>query len=398
VPANFLHGVETVYVEKGAVPVRVVKSAVIALVGSAPSGPVNVPTLVLSDKDAAQFGDAGGSYTIPNALKAILDHGAANVVVINVATAGLEANAVTAAAVIGGTVAVTGQRTGLEALKDCFSLFGFVPKILIAPVFCTQSSVSTALITNATQMRAIALIDAPIGTTVQQAVTGRGPSGTINFQTSSDRAVLCYPHLKRYDAATDSTVLEPMSQRLAGLMAKNDLDNGYWWSPSNKEFAGVVGVERTISAAVNDATTEANLLNENGIVTVFNSFGTGFRSWGNRTAAWPTVSHPRNFINIRRTADIVAESLELAMLQFIDKPINQAVIDSIRDTVNAFLRTLVARGAIIDGECTFDPAKNPLTEIAAGHLTFDYSLMPPTPAERITFEQFVDIELLAALS
>lgn len=83
-----------------------------------------------------------------------------------------------------------------------------------------------------------------------------------------------------------------------------------------------------------------NQLNEAGILTVFSSFGTGFRTWGNRSAAWPSVTHPRNFINVRRTADVLHESLEYAMLQFIDQPITEALIDAIVESVNAFIRTL----------------------------------------------------------
>lgn len=85
------------------------------------------------------------------------------------------------------------------------------------------------------------------------------------------------------------------------------------------------------------------------------------------------------------------------MLQFIDYPINQALIDSIRESVNSFIRTLIGRGALIDGKCGYDPAKNPPTEIALGHITFDIEFMPPTPAERITFESYINIDLLKNL-
>ena len=44
--ANFLHGVETVEVEKGPRPVRVVKSAVIGLIGTALAGAVNTPAVI----------------------------------------------------------------------------------------------------------------------------------------------------------------------------------------------------------------------------------------------------------------------------------------------------------------------------------------------------------------
>ena len=61
------------------------------------------------------------------------------------------------------------------------------------------------------------------------------------------------------------------------------------------------------------------------------------------------------------------------------------------------LKKCTLRGALIDGKCTFNQDKNPTTELANGHLLFDIEFMPPTPAERITFESFIDIELLKSL-
>jgi hypothetical protein len=406
-PANFLHGVETIEIDKGPRPIRTVKTAVVGLVGTAPTGPVNRPTIVLSERDAAQFGTvadaASAGHSIPQALDAIFDYGAGTVIVVNVfdpavhtVTGEVGKTPISAAEII-GTVAADGSRTGLKALDDTYNLFGFNAKLLIAPGYATLASVTTELIAMADKLRAMALIDAPAGITVQQAVEGRGPSGSINFNTSSERAILCYPHLKVYDPLTNAERLEPMSPRLAGLMCATDVERGYWWSPSNQEFKGIVGTERPITARVNDPQSEANLLNENGIVTVFNSFGSGYRAWGNRSAAWPSVTHPKNFLNVRRTADVLHESVEYAMLQFLDRPINDALIDDIRGSVNAFIRTLVGRGALIDGSCTYDPAKNPPTELALGHLTFDIAFMPPTPAERISFESFIDINLLRGL-
>ena len=469
--ANFLHGVETIEIEKGPRPIRTVKSAVVGLIGTAPVGDLHTPTIVLSDRQAIQFGPQLTGFSIPQALDAIFDQGAGTVIVINVldpathktavadetvtlagdvgktakpawvgaATVKNEAGAVTyvldtdyttdpltgqikrkaggsiaasatlkvsyeyadptkvTAADIIGAVNMAGQRTGMQALLDTYNLMGFFAKILVAPGFCTLNSVASEMIVMASKLRAVALIDAPIGTTYAQAIAGRGPAGTINFNTSSERAVLCYPHLQVYDSATDSNRLEPLSQRLAGVMCAKDTEKGYWWSPSNTEVKGIVGVERQLSAMINDPQSEVNLLNAVGVVTLFNSFGTRIRTWGNRSAAWPTVTHPKNFINIRRTADILHESVEYSMLQFIDMPLNNALIDAIKESVNSFIRTLISRGALIDGKCSYDPTKNPTTELALGHVTFDLEFMPPTPAERITFESFINIELLKQL-
>ena len=299
--------------------------------------------------------------------------------------------------IIGGVVAVTGKRTGLKAFEDCYSLFGYYPKTLIAPVYCENTAIVSEMNVICNKIRAMGIVDAPVGASVQDVITGRGSQGTINFNTSSERIILCYPHLKVYDTETDTIKLQPYSQRLAGVIAAKDIEKGYHWSPSNTEIQGIVGVEKQLTSMINDPTSEVNTLNEAGIVTVFNSFGTGFRTWGNRSAAFPSSTLPTNLINVRRTADILHESVEYSMLRFIDYPIDNGLIDSICETVNQFIRTLIGRGALIDGKCTFNQDKNPTTELANGHLLFDIEFMPPTPAERITFESFIDIELLKSL-
>lgn len=406
-PASFLHGVETIEIQKGARTIKTVKTAIVGLVGTAPIESVaeeyrtiNEPTLILNEIDAVKyFGEQTSGYTIPQALQSIFDQGAGVVIVINVFDPAKHQSVsdVTIGDINGGVDALTGKRTGMKAFENCYSLFGYFPKTIIAPVFCEETAVVAQMKAICDKIRAIGLVDAPIGTTVQEAITGRGPEGTINFNTSSDRVILCYPHLKVYDSESDSNILQPYSQRLAGVIAAKDINKGYHWSPSNTEINGIVGVEKQLTSMINDPTSEVNTLNEAGIVTVFNSYGSGFRTWGNRSAAFPASTHPTNFINVRRTADILHESVEYSMLQFIDFPIDNGLIDSITESVNAFIRTLIGRGALIDGKCYYNPDKNPVTEIANGHLLFDVEFMPPTPAERITFESFIDIELLKSL-
>lgn len=407
-PASFLHGVETIEITKGARTISTVKTAVVGIVGTAPIEDVqeefqtiNTPTLILNEVEAVKyFGKHKAGYTIPQALQAVFDQGAGIAIVINVYDPKKHTNEVSNVKVadINGSVdALTGKRTGMKAFEDCYSMFGYYPKTIIAPVFCEDKTVVADMDIICNKIRAIGLVDAPVGTSVQDVIKGRGPEGEINFNTSSGRIVLCYPHLKVYDAESDSIKLQPYSQRLAGVIAAKDVERGYHWSPSNTEIRGIVGIERQLTSMINDPTSEVNTLNESGVVTVFNSYGSGFRTWGNRSAAFPSSTHPTNFINVRRTADILEESVEYSMLQFIDYPIDTGLIDSICETVNQFIRTLIGRGALIDGKCTFNQDKNPTTEIANGHLTFDIEFMPPTPAERITFESFINIELLKSL-
>lgn len=305
-----------------------------------------------------------------------------------------------------GTTDVGGVRSGMQAFLDCFQAFGFFPKRLVCPVYSSLSSVSTAMIVMAERIRARAYIDAPIGITPQQAITGRGPAGSINFNTSNKRAKLHYPHVmvpskSPWDNGSSiwdgAERLEPLSMHAAGVGNAVDIEQGYWWPSSNHEIQGITGLERKITAMVNDANSEANLLNEVGITTVFNMFGTGLKLWGNRTAAWPSDTAPENFECVLAVGDIIDESIEYWTLQFIDQPINNAWIDTVCESVNQFMRKLVGDGAILDGKCWYDPGDNPTTELANGHVVLRRDFLPPFPAERVTYKVRLNIDYLKSL-
>jgi hypothetical protein len=498
-PASFLHGIEVIEVPNGPVPVAVVKSAVIGLVGTAPEWALggssglpapNAPTLVSSAVDAASFGPLMRGYSIPYALAAIQAQGAGQAIVVNVFDPARHFTAIGATAFTfnaqgainlghmgvsnvvvtsspagttylettdytvdyingvitivasgsgghisaGATVliafryadptkvtnadvigAVTGGvYSGMQALQTTYSTLGFFAKLLIAPGFSQVAAVATAMSTMANTIRAIALIDSPAATSVAAAIANRS-NGQNAFGTSSKRAMLCFPQESFFDAGVvptgvtlsasgspvtaqyNATAVAPYSQWVAGGMAARDLAKGYWWSPSNMAVNGILGGDIQLYTSLMDPGSDVNSLNGAGIVTVFNAFATGLRVWGNRSAAYPGSSAPDNFISVRRTMDVIEESIEVAMLQFIDQPISNALIDAILASVNAFIRSLIQRGALFAGAASFDPAENPGTQIAAGQLTFDIDVMPPPPAERITFQAFIDVTLLEQL-
>lgn len=470
-PADYLHGSETIEINRSPVPVRAVKSAVIGVVGTAPAGPVNTLTLLLSEPDTGQFGAPLAGFTLPQALATLTGYGAGTIIAINVldpakhktsappetvtfqdgvavlahapvmnvtvkaptgdttyaagtdyilspdtgtltrvAGGGIDAGAqvtvtcdyadptkVTAADII-GAVDVAGRRSGLKLLADCLSENGFNAKILIAPVYGTQASVMAELDVQAGKLQAVAYVDAPVGTTPQQAITGRGPAGTINFNTASGRLRLCYPHVRVYDAQTNADRLEPLSSHAAGLRAWTDLEYGYWWSSSNQQLKGVTGIERPITAQPDDPQSEANLLNASGITTVFNSFGTGFRLWGNRVASYPSSTGLLTFENCRRVKDMTDEAIRSSSLSFIDQPITQALIDTILESVNQYGRKLTGDGALLGFKCWYDKKRNEEAALADGHMLVSYKLTPPPPLERLTLESEITSEYLVNLN
>lgn len=297
--------------------------------------------------------------------------------------------------VIGGLTA--GERTGLRVFDLCRSMFGFGPKILLAPVFCETQTMVDELSATANRLRARAIVDGAMDN-FDDAIVGRGPLGTHNFNTSNRRVALCFPHrsVKFPFSATAENI--GLSTFVAGVWAKQISEKGIQYGPSNVPMIGAGSTTLVLTGDINDPTGEVNLLNEKGIISYMSVYGSEPRTWGNRSAAWPTNTTVDNFLSVLLVADVIDESIEYAMLPYIDLPLNDALITSIKENVNAFLNNLVGRGVVLPGaECIYDPAENPTDELALGHLTFNDKYLPPLPAERITFKRYLATELLANL-
>jgi phage tail sheath protein FI len=307
---------------------------------------------------------------------------------LNVSYTWLDPATIVAADIVGTVVA--GVRTGAQCWLDASNLLGYEPKILIAPGYNTATVVD-GLDVLASSLKAVWVSDVTAGQTVAQALTTRS-SGNV-FNTATRRGWPVYPHLVDGDGVT-----RPGSAYIAGAMANLDLTKGFWYSPSNVEIQGVASLERAISFQLDDATCDANVLNAQGIQTFATGYGLGIRSWGNRNLSYPSSSDPLSFIAGQRIQDMLWRSIQVAALNYMDLPGNQAAIDSVRAAVNAFIRELVGKGALVGGECTYDPARNPSSQTGAGHYVFGLRWMFPPPMEQIEFEDYVDVTILDTLA
>ena len=445
--AAYHHGTETIRIDAGSSPVYTVDGAITALVGTAPTGKGNEPTVCQPATDFAACGGqlTGAGFTLPDAANIWTRYGSGVAYVVNVcdpdkhkssvvdealtvdtdtlraktahpaiqsgytvsdgATALAEGvgytldtltgdivfaakpadpkisysytdpSKVTEADIIGAYVAATGKRTGLELLVEGYSRLGADAKIIIVPEYDQTATCAAAMIAKADKLKAIAYISAPKGTSLSQAIEGRGSLGTINFQTASDRAQLFFPHV------VGLLGLENLATHAAGLRMKTDVEKGYWWSISNQELLGVTGLEIGLTARGDDPQSETNRLNEKGITTVFNSYGSGFRMWGNRLACFPSVSHIKNFEVAQRTGDVIDESLRRYALQYIDRPIDEALIDSLLEGYRTYLGTLKS---IVGSSVSLDYDYDLADAFSKGQVPLVYDYTPKLPAERIT--------------
>lgn len=379
---TFLHGVEIVEIDSGPRPIQTVKSSVIGVVGTAPDAdatvfPENKPVLVPGDEAmAAKLDTVGdGKGTLPAAMNGIFDQCGAMVVVIRVPEGADEA--ATLSAVIGGVDAGSGQYTGIKALLGAQGIAKVTPKILCAPGFSHEAAAATELVAVADQLRGCVILDGP-NTTDADAITFRETMG-------SARAYVVDPWVKVWDTATSAEVIEPASARVAGVLAKSDTERGFWHSPSNRTVAGIIGTARPVDFTMGDANCRANHLNENEVATIIQE--DGFRLWGNRSCS----SDPKwAFLSVRRTADMINESLQKAHLWAVDRNITKTYVEDVTEGVGAYLRELQAKGAILGGDVWVDTTLNTPATVSKGECTFDFDFCPPFPCERPVFRSRIN--------
>lgn len=412
--ATFHHGPEVVEHKDGVTVVRDVKSAVTYLCGTAPIHEVHATPEAREDyinkrivvrtraEGAAAFGEHKAGYTIPAALDAIFDQGDGGTIIVNNVfdpdvhkeNTTPDPSKVTPAD-INGTITSAGEATGFSGAYECYSKFGCFPKILLAPGFSPTATVRAEMDVVATRLNAIAICDLPLGLTKQQAVEARGTTGSAN--TSSARVVLTYPHVRVEDkeSTIGGTMLDPLSSRLAGVMIATDLDQGWHHSPSNREIKGVVDMEVPINFYPSDYQNDTNLLNEAGIVTCMRSFATGYRTFGNRSAAFPTWAHVENFIHARRILDMTHEAIIFYLMNYVDRLGTRQNVEAAEEGVNAYLRSKIGDGVFYGADFRFDREKNTPEQIADGRFFYKLRCHPTSVMERITVDSFVDTRFIA---
>ncbi|BBN81923.1 hypothetical protein PA25_19080 [Pseudoalteromonas sp. A25] len=434
--SQFLHGVEVIEAQSGTRPIKTVKSSVIGVVGTAPFAdeeafPLNTPVLIagkraeaakLVSPDNADFkarlatlhaeaeaqavaahkaanGDVEPTADELKAIKAkveksitdveyglkgslvpaidgIFDQAGAVVIVVRVAD-GDEATVTNN--IIGG-VDSEGAYTGMQAFLGAESVVGVAPRILVAPGYTHQKNgteknpVVADMVGIAERLRAVIIADGPS--------TDDNAAKAYRKDFGSRRVFVVDPAVKVF--RDGKSVVEPASARVAGMIAKSDNDRGFWWSPSNTNMNGIVATERPIDFQLGDANARANLLNESEVATIIRQ--NGFKLWGNRTCS----DDPKwAFLSVVRTADMINDSLLRAHMWAVDRNITKTYIEDVTQSVQSYLDSLKAQGAILGGQIWADADLNTPENIQAGKVFFSFDFTPPTPAEHITFKSIL---------
>lgn len=317
--------------------------------------PLNTPVAIVGTTMLSRFGDTG---TLKQALTEINDQRNALTVVVRVAEGDDESE--TRAALL----------VGISALSSAKTVTTYQPRILIAPGFSEDDAVGKALETVAGKLRAVAYVDCESGATLREVVQRRQSYGT--------RTELLRPRVQ-VSNADGQLVYRPYSAFAAGLRARIDFEKGWWWSKSNQDINNILGVEQIDEFILGDENCDANLLNMQNVSTIIRR--AGFKHWGNRLCG----TNPQwRFESVRRTADVIEDSIQETMLEYVDRPLDRENADDIIGTINAYMRQLVGLGAIFGGRAWLDEELNTAESMAAGVLYINYDFGPKSPTELIS--------------
>jgi phage tail sheath protein FI len=277
--------------------------------------------------------------------------------------------AATTAAVIGG---VNGSdRTGIAAMTELPER----PTIICAPGVSHQKPVIDALASMGKRLRARVVCDGPSTDTAAALALSASLGGE---GTGHDRCIVVDPAVDIYSVAAQGVVSVPGSVVAVGAMAAVKA----WESPQNQGVL-IEDTARTIEYGIEDKTTEADLLNKNGITAICRTDLGGFSIIGNRTVTGRFIPH----VGIE---DVIARKLSATSQGAMGKNLTATMMGQVIRRINNFLQDLRRENALIDAEVLLHPTKNSVSNYASGKWFVVMRYGRYSPNEHMVFEVAAD--------
>lgn len=341
-------------------------------------------TLVLGEDYTVDFNDEG--YLVVTMITS-------GIASVSATGYQIDATLVEASDVIGGIDSSTGAETGIELVRKVYPLFGLAPSLLIAPGWSQNASVGTVLGEKCVDINGMFTCEC----VVDIDSTSSGAKKYDDVAAKKVAAGFASPHMVcTWPKVVYGGKTMAMSAMYAAMVTFTDYnnDNVPNLSPSNKNLL-ITATVLADGTEINLDKLQANELNGNGIVTALNL--NGFKSWGNNTAAYPSVTDPKDrWIACRRFFSWWGNSFVLTYIEKVDSPTNYRLIESIVDSENVRGNALVSQGKCAGIKMVYKAEDNQLADVLDGKIRFRQYLAPYTPAEDILNVLEFDPTMIAA--
>lgn len=290
----------------------------------------------------------------------------------------IDASKVTEASVIGSYDASTGAETGIELVRKVYPTFGLTPGLLLAPGWSHKPAVGLALAEKCGDINGMFKCECVVDIDTEKAAKYTD-AGEIKKESgfASEHMICVWPKVKCAGKVMYYSAV------YAAMVSYSDYNNDDVpnLSPSNhavKVSATVVGDGTEVNLDI----SQANELNAVGIVTALNL--SGFKAWGNNTAAYPDTTDPKDrWICCRRFFSWWGNTFITTYLTKVDSPANYRLIESVVDSENVRGNSLVSQGKCAGIKMVYSKDDNPIGGVLDGKIVFRQYLAPYTPAEDI---------------
>lgn len=181
----------------------------------------------------------------------------------------------------------------------------------------------------------------------------------------------------------------PPSGAIAGIYAQTDATRGVWKAPANVSVNSIIG----LTDDINDNDQENMNIHETGksINAIRKFTGRGNLVWGARTLAGN--SNDWRYVNVRRLANMIEESVKKACMQFVFEPNVAQTWVNVKGMIENYLTTLWNDGALAGAkpEHAFFVAVGlnqtmSAQDILEGRMIVKIGYAPSRPAEFIILE------------
>ena len=189
--------------------------------------------------------------------------------------------------------------------------------------------------------------------------------------TSSTYAVFDSGHKYMFDRFTNGFKYVPLNGDIAGICARNDINNFPWYSPAGTNRGAILN---SVKLAYNPTKSQRDRLYTNRINPVIFSPGSGMVLFGDRTGYAKASAFDR--INVRRLFIYLEEAIGRAAKDSLFEFNDELTRTNFVNTVEPFLRDVQAKRGIFDYVVICDETNNTAAVIDNNEFIADIYIKP----------------------
>ncbi len=222
--------------------------------------------------------------------------------------------------------------------------------------------------------RGAALTDTSSQTTAIINSTDTITDSVISFYSplqSSSYAVFDSGYKYMYDRFSDTFRYVPLNGDIAGICARNDINNFPWYSPAGTSRGSILNA---VKLAYNPSKTERDRLYSNRINSVIFSPGAGIILFGDKTGFAKASAFDR--INVRRLFIYLEDTISRASRDVLFEFNDELTRTNFVNTIEPFLRDVQAKRGIFDYVVVCDETNNTAAIIDSNEFRADIYIKP----------------------